>query len=90
VISRGTKLQLLTFLVVALLGLSFTGARYANLGRLVPGYDPGYLVNADFRDSGGVFVGSQVTNRGISIGTVESLTLLPDGVRVGMRIKPGN
>jgi phospholipid/cholesterol/gamma-HCH transport system substrate-binding protein len=89
-ISRTTKLQLLAFAVIALLGLTFTGARYANLGRLVPGYDPGYLVSADFRDSGGIFVGSQVTNRGVSIGTVEKLTLLRDGVRVGMRIKPGN
>jgi phospholipid/cholesterol/gamma-HCH transport system substrate-binding protein len=89
-ISRTTKLQLLVFGVIALLGLTFTGARYANLGRLVPGYDKGYLVSADFRDSGGVFVGSQVTNRGVSIGTVEKLTLLPDGVRVAMRIKPGS
>lgn len=88
-ITRTTKMQLLVFGVVALLGLTFTGARYANLGRLVPGYNPGYLVSADFRDSGGVFVGSQVTNRGVSVGTVEKLTLLSDGVRVSMRLKPG-
>ncbi|MDP9182721.1 MAG: MCE family protein [Actinomycetota bacterium] len=89
-ISRGTKLQLVVFLVVALLGLTFTGARYANLGRFVPGYDKGFLVSADFSDSGGVFIGSQVTYRGINIGSVESLTLRPDGVRVGMRLKPGS
>jgi phospholipid/cholesterol/gamma-HCH transport system substrate-binding protein len=88
-ITRSTKLQLIVFAVVALLGLTFAGGRYANLGRFVPGYDPGYLVSADFRDSGGVFIGSQVTNRGVPIGTVEKLTLLPEGVRVGMRLKPG-
>lgn len=88
-IARSTKLQLLVFLVVAALGMGFTGLRYANLGRLLPGYDPGYLVSADFRDSGGIFVGSQVTNRGVSIGTVEKLSLLRDGVRVSMRLKPG-
>ena len=89
-IARSTKLQLLVFAIVAALGMGFTGLRYANLGRLLPGYDPGYLVSADFRDSGGVFVGSQVTNRGVAVGTVESLSLLPNGVRVSMRLKPGS
>ncbi|HUR50639.1 MAG TPA: MlaD family protein [Mycobacteriales bacterium] len=89
-ISRSTKLQLLVFAVVALVGLTFAGARYANLGRFVPGYDKGFLVSADFTDSGGVFVGSQVTNRGVAVGTVEKLTLLPEGVRVGMRLRPGS
>ncbi|HUR13927.1 MAG TPA: MlaD family protein [Mycobacteriales bacterium] len=88
-IARSTKVQLLVFAVIAVLGLSYTGLHYANLGRFFPGYDKGYLVNADFRDSGGVFVGSQVTNRGVSVGTVEELSLLPDGVRVSMRLKPG-
>ena len=78
-ITRTTKIQLVAFLVIALLGVAFTGARYANLGRFVPGYDPGYLVSADFKDSGGVFVGSQVTNRGVQVGSVEKLSLLPDG-----------
>jgi phospholipid/cholesterol/gamma-HCH transport system substrate-binding protein len=89
VITRTTKIQLVAFLVIALLGVAFTGARYANLGRFVPGYDPGYLVSADFKDSGGVFVGSQVTNRGVAVGSVEKLSLLPDGIRVIMRLKPG-
>ena len=88
-IARSTKLQLLVFLVVAALGMGFTGLRYANLGRFLPGYDPGYLVSADFRDSGGVFVGSQVTDRGVAVGTVEKLSLLHDGVRVWMRLRPG-
>ena len=36
-ITRTTKIQLLAFAVIALLGVAFTGARYANLGRVVPG-----------------------------------------------------
>lgn len=89
-IARSIKIQLLAFAVIAALGISFTGLRYANLGRLFPGYDKGYLVSADFEDSGGIFEGAQVTNRGISIGTVEDMSLLPTGVRVSLRIKPGN
>ncbi len=88
-ISRTIKLQLLVFALVAVVGVSYTALHYANLGRLLPGYDAGYLVSADFRDSGGMFVGSQVTNRGVSVGTVEELTLLPDGVRASLRLKPG-
>ncbi|MCW2598785.1 MAG: transporter substrate-binding protein [Frankiales bacterium] len=89
-ISRQTKLQLLVFGIVAVLGLVYAGGRYAGLGALVPGYDKGYLVKADFSDSGGVFVGAQVTYRGITVGKVESLTLLPDGVQVGLRLQPGS
>lgn len=88
-ITRSTKLQLLVFMIVALLGVTYAGARYANLGRLVPGYDKGYLVSADFRDSGGVFVGAEVTYRGVSVGRVERLDLEKDGVRVGLRLRPG-
>ena len=88
-ITRRVRIQLAVFAVFAVVGLVFAGGRYAGLGKLVPGYDPGYLVKADFRDSGGIFEGAQVTYRGVSVGTVEKLTLISDGVQVGMRIKPG-
>jgi phospholipid/cholesterol/gamma-HCH transport system substrate-binding protein len=87
-ITRSTKLQLLVFGLVSVLGLSYAGLRYAALGRFLPGYDAGYLVSADFSDSGGIFVGAQVTHRGVPAGTVESLALLEDGVRVGLRLRP--
>jgi phospholipid/cholesterol/gamma-HCH transport system substrate-binding protein len=87
VITRQTKLQLLVFGVIALLGLSFTGVRYAGLGRYFQ--DQGYVVAADFADSGGIFKGAEVTNRGVSEGKVVGLTLRPDGVRVSMRMRPG-
>jgi phospholipid/cholesterol/gamma-HCH transport system substrate-binding protein len=87
VISRQTKLQLLVFGLISLLGLSFTGVRYAGLGKYFQ--DQGYVVSADFVDSGGIFEGAEVTNRGVPQGKVVSMTLRPDGVRVGLRMKPG-
>jgi phospholipid/cholesterol/gamma-HCH transport system substrate-binding protein len=90
VITRQTKLQLLVFAVLAVVGLLFTGARYAGLSTLVPGHDNGYVVNADFSDSGGIFSGAEVTFRGVVVGKVEQLTLQPVGVRVAMRLKPGS
>jgi len=88
VITRRTKTQLMVFFLIATLGLSYAGARYADLGRFLPGYDNGYLVNADFVDSGGIFVGAEVTQRGVPVGEVESMSLRPDGVRVGLRLRP--
>ena len=86
-ITRQTKLQLLVFGLISLLGLSFTGVRYAGLGRFFQ--DQGYVVKADFSDSGGIFKGAEVTNRGVPQGKVVSLDLQRDGVRVGLRMKPG-
>jgi len=87
VISRQTKLQLLVFGLISVLGLSYTGVRYAGLGRFFQ--DQGYVVAADFSDSGGIFTGAEVTNRGVPQGKVTSLTLRSDGVRVSMRMRPG-
>jgi phospholipid/cholesterol/gamma-HCH transport system substrate-binding protein len=87
VISRQTKLQLLVFGLISVLGLAFTGVRYAGLGRFFQ--DQGYVVSADFADSGGIFKGAEVTNRGVPQGKVVSLNLQRDGVRVGLRMKPG-
>ena len=89
-ITRQTKLQLIVFGIVAVLGLLYTGGRYAGLGSLVPGHDPGFLVDADFADSGGIFQGAEVTQRGVPIGKVEQLRLVAGGVRLRLRLRPGS
>ncbi len=84
-ITRRTRLQLVAFVVITLLGVTFVGARYARLDRLVR--DDAYTVQAHFADSGGIFAGGEVTYRGVGIGTVESLVLTPDGVDVNLAIQ---
>jgi len=49
-ILRRTKIQLLVFALITLLGVSFVGAKYAQLDRLVR--PTTYTVVAHFRDSG--------------------------------------
>ncbi len=88
-ITRQTKLQLLVFGIVAILGLLYAGGRYAGLGVYVPGHDGGYLIKADFVDSGGIFKGAEVNYRGVAVGKVEKLTLVDNGVQLGLRLKPG-
>lgn len=77
-ITRRTKIQLLVFLVITLLGVSYVGAKYARLTRLV--YDPSYTVVVHLASSGGLFAGGEVTYRGVEIGRVSKLVLTDDGV----------
>src|SRR5689334_3379554 len=86
-ITRQTQLQLMVFGLISILGLTYTGFRYANLDRFF--VDQGYVVSADFVDSGGIFKGAEVTYRGVPKGKVTALTLRPDGVRVSMLLRPG-
>ena len=86
-ITRKTKIKLLAFAVLSLLGVSYLGFTYVGLDRALLGN--GYEVAADFRDSGGIFVNAEVTNRGVAVGRVTDMVLVEDGVRVVLTIEPG-
>jgi phospholipid/cholesterol/gamma-HCH transport system substrate-binding protein len=79
-ITKRTKVQLLIFVAITLMGVSFVGARYAQLDRLF--IDQSYRVNAHFADSGGIFAGAEVTYRGVTIGRIGEMELTEDGVDV--------
>jgi phospholipid/cholesterol/gamma-HCH transport system substrate-binding protein len=85
VLRRSTKIQLVLFVVITLLGVSYVGANYVGLFR---GFLSGSKCTAyaDFPDSGGIFSNAEVTYRGVAIGRVGSLTLLKNGVRVQLNI----
>jgi len=84
VITRRTKVQLLVFAIITLLGVTFVGARYAQLDRLL--WDQSYVVVAHYPVSGGIFAGGEVTYRGVGIGKVSRLELTDDGVDVYLEI----
>jgi len=79
-ITRRTKVQLLVFALITLIGVSFVGARYARLDRVF--LDQSYTVVAHFADSGGAFQGAEVSYRGVRVGQVKELVLTDDGVDV--------
>jgi len=85
VITRRTKIQLLVFVLITLLGVSYVGGRYARLDRLV--FDDSYTVVAHFADSGGIFAGGEVSYRGVRVGQVQKLQLTDDGVDVYMDVE---
>ena len=79
-----TKRQLLTFVFITLVGVSYVGARYARLDTLV--WDSAYRVDARFSQSGGIFTGAEVTYRGVKVGTVSDMRLTRAGVTVELSI----
>ena len=85
-ITRSTKLKLLAFATLAVVGMAYLGFTYVGLDRVLLG--GGYKVAADFRDSGGIFVNAEVTYRGVAVGRVSDMELVDDGVRVELRIDP--
>jgi phospholipid/cholesterol/gamma-HCH transport system substrate-binding protein len=87
VISSRTKKQLLVFVFITLVGVSYVGARYARLDRLV--YDSAYQVHAQFAQSGGIFTGAEVAYRGVTVGQVSDMELTRDGVDVVLSIDKG-
>ena len=86
-LSSRTKKQLLVFVFITLVGVSYVGARYARLDKLI--YDSAYQVNAEFAQSGGIFTGAEVSYRGVKIGQVSDMKLTRDGVDVVLSIDKG-
>ncbi|GAA1921863.1 MlaD family protein [Nocardioides lentus] len=84
-ITRRTKIQLVVFAIITALGVSFVGARYAQLDRVF--VDRSYSVTVDLEDSGGAFSGGLVAYRGVKIGQVGELELTQDGVRAELVIE---
>jgi phospholipid/cholesterol/gamma-HCH transport system substrate-binding protein len=84
-ITRRTKVQLVIFALITLIGVSFVGARYARLDRLV--MDESYEVVAHFDESGGIFTGAEVAYRGVTVGQVSDMRLTDEGVDVVLDIE---
>lgn len=84
-ITRSTKIQLVAFLLLTVIGVGYTGFRYAGFGDIVG--TTTYPVTMRLADSGGIFTGADVTYRGVSVGRVGPLTLTADGVDVQLDVQ---
>jgi phospholipid/cholesterol/gamma-HCH transport system substrate-binding protein len=83
-ITRRTRVQLMVFAIITLLGVSYVGARYARLDRVF--FDDTYTVVAHFADSGGAFAGAEVSYRGVRVGEVSEMVLTDEGVDIHLDI----
>ncbi len=85
-IARSTKIQLVLFALVTVVGVTYVALTYTGIPQF---FGAGYVVTARFEDSGGIFPAAQVTYRGKGIGEVEELRLTEGGVAVVMRLEDG-
>lgn len=83
-ITQKTKIQLMVFVLITMVGVAYVGARYARLDRLL--FDDSYPVVAHFEDSGGIFSGANVSYRGVTVGQVGELEVTDEGVDVTLLI----
>jgi phospholipid/cholesterol/gamma-HCH transport system substrate-binding protein len=84
-LTLGTRLKNIAFLIIGVLVIGYIGFRYADLGRYV-GMRGYYVVGMDLPETGGLFPGSDVTYRGVSVGRVGALHLTATGVRADLHI----
>lgn len=82
---RTVKIQLLAFIAITLLGVSYVSAKYVGLFHGLLG-EHGCTIHADFPDSGGIFTGAEVTYRGVTVGKVGQLHITDSGVRVDLAL----
>ncbi|MBA0125508.1 MCE family protein [Haloechinothrix sp. YIM 98757] len=83
-LTRLVRFQVVVFVIIALVGMSFVGARYAGLDTLYGG--SGYTVTAELPESGGIFTHAEVTYRGVAVGRVGDMRMTGDGIEVDLRI----
>ncbi|ASF11401.1 Mce family protein [Nocardia brasiliensis NBRC 14402] len=76
--------QLLAFVVVAVVGVVFVGAKYIRLDHMLGFGQYGVKVQAD--QTGGIYKGAEVTYRGVPVGRVGTLELTGDGVLMNLII----
>ncbi|HEV2376827.1 MAG TPA: MlaD family protein [Streptosporangiaceae bacterium] len=84
-LTRGTRIKLIAFLLTGVAFLAYTAARYADLGRYL-GMQGYYVVHLNLANSGGIFPNADVTYRGVSVGRVAALRLTATGVQADLNI----
>lgn len=86
-ITRTVRLQLAAFALLSVTLVAILSANYVGLTDKIAGGT--YVVSADLAQSGGIFVGAEVTYRGVTVGKVEGMRLSGDGVLVDARLDRG-
>lgn len=83
---KATEVVVGLFVVAGLLCAGYLAIR---LGKLEAFGNSGYVVYADFANVAGLRRGDSVEIAGVSVGRVDSLTLVEDRARLALRINPG-
>lgn len=85
--TRAIKIRLIAFLVLSAVGIVYVAGSYLGIVDRVLGR--GLTLHATLPSSGGLFVGSEVTYRGVKVGKVSGMDVIPSGVRVDLALEEG-
>ncbi|MEV6135125.1 MCE family protein [Nocardia sp. NPDC051990] len=80
--TRLMRYQLVAFVVIAVLGVVFVGAKYVRLDHMLGIGE--YNVKVDAKQTGGIYKGAEVTYRGVPVGRVGNLELTDTGVAINL------
>ena len=86
-LSNSVKIRIAAFLVLSAVGIVYITASYLGFVDRVLGR--GITVTATLPTSGGLFVGSEVTYRGVKIGKVSKMTATREGITLEMKLEEG-
>lgn len=85
--TRGVRNRLIAFVVLSAVGMVYIAAGYLGLVDKILGR--GLSLHADLPVSGGIFVGSEVSYRGVKVGKVSDMDVIPSGVRLTLAVEEG-
>ncbi|HWU21986.1 MAG TPA: MlaD family protein [Nocardioides sp.] len=83
--SRGVRIRLAAFVVLSAVGLFYITASYLGVVDKITGRQ--LTVTATLPNSGGLYVGSEVTYRGVKIGRVSDVVPTTTGIDVTLQLK---
>lgn len=84
-LTRRVRVQVLVFVLIGLLAMSFIAVRYVGLLRL---FGVGvYTVHVELPSAGGIFPNAEVDYRGVPIGRVRAVTLTATGVDATLQVQ---
>jgi phospholipid/cholesterol/gamma-HCH transport system substrate-binding protein len=86
-ISLATRIKVLVFAIITVLGVAYVGIRYVRIGDAIS--SGSYMLYADFATGGGIFPHAAVDYRGFPVGKVGDVSLQADGVRVQLILDAG-
>jgi phospholipid/cholesterol/gamma-HCH transport system substrate-binding protein len=85
-LTKRVRLQLVAFVVIAVVAVVYALFRFTDLGKVFGA--EGYTVRMNLDDSGGIFTNAEVTYRGYNVGRVGEIRLTHDGLQVDLNIDP--
>lgn len=85
--TRGVKVRLVLFVALAAVGIVYVTGTYLGLVDRLLGR--GLTISATLPDSGGLFVGSEVTYRGVKVGKVSAMDVTREGLEAELSLEDG-